>query len=101
MGSVTRTALAPDLPTLAESGVAGFEAVIWYGYFAPKGTPVGVVNAINEVIAQAAATPEIKSKLAVNGADPLNLTPAAFAAFVNDDIAKWRKIVQGSETSID
>jgi len=101
VGSTARTTLAPDLPTLAESGVAGFEAVIWYGYFAPKGTPVGVVNAINDVITRVAATPEIKSRLAVNGADPLNLTPDAFAAFVNDDIGKWRKIVQGSGASID
>jgi len=53
------------------------------------------------VITRVAATPEIKSRLAVNGADPLNLTPDAFAAFVNDDIGKWRKIVQGSGASID
>jgi tripartite-type tricarboxylate transporter receptor subunit TctC len=94
VGSAKRTTLAPNLPTLAESGVAGFEAVIWYGYFAPKGTPAVVVDAITDVIARAAATPEIKSKLTLNGVDPLHLTTDAFATFVSDDIAKWRKIVQ-------
>lgn len=101
VGSTKRSSLAPDLPTLAESGLAGFDAVIWYGFHAPKGTPREVVNAIAVVIARAAESADIKVKLAANGADPLVMTPEALDAYVQADLAKWRKIVETAGVSVE
>ena len=101
LGSLRRSALAPDLPTLAESGIAGFDAVIWYGYLAPKGAPRDVVDAINGVVSRAAETPEMKAKLAANGADPLVSSADDFAAYVREDVAKWRKIVETAGVSVE
>lgn len=101
VGSLKRSLLAPNLPTLAESGVAGFDAVIWYGFLAPKGTPRDIVQAVNGVINRAAATPEVKEKLAINGADPLVSAPEEFTAYVRADIAKWRKIVEAAGVSVE
>lgn len=101
VGSAKRSALAPELPTLAESGVAGFDAVIWYGFLAPKGTPREVVAAMNAVIGMASGSPEIRAKLAANGADPLVMAPDAFTAFVRDDIAKWKRIVEAAGVSVE
>lgn len=91
--SAKRSNLAPNLPTLTEVGVPGFDTAIWYGLLAPKGTPSGIVKAIADVVNKATETPEMKAKLATNGADPLTSTPAEFAKFVRDDVAKWKKVV--------
>jgi tripartite-type tricarboxylate transporter receptor subunit TctC len=101
VGSAKRSSLAPELPALAESGIAGFDAVIWYGFLAPKGTPRAVVDAVHGVVSKAAETPEMKAKLAANGADTLTMSPDAFAAYVKDDVAKWRKIVETAGVSVE
>lgn len=101
VGSTKRSTLAPDLPTLGETGVAGFDAVIWYGFLAPKGTPREIVEAINAAINRAAQTPEMQAKLAANGADPMITTADFFAGYVKDDVAKWRKIVEAAGVSVE
>ena len=101
VGSTKRSTLAPELPTLAESGVAGFDAVIWYGFLAPKGTPPAIVEAVNAAINRAAETPQMKAKLAANGADPMITTADFFAAYVKADVTKWRKIVETAGVSVE
>lgn len=92
--SAKRSSLAPDLPTMAEVGVPGFDTAIWYGLLAPKGTPLDVVKAIADVANAATATPEMKARLLTNGADPLTSTPAEFAVYLRDDVAKWKKVIE-------
>jgi len=99
ISSAKRSAIAPDISTLAESGLPGFDTAIWYGLLAPKGTPPNVVAAIAEVIHQVNETADIKTKLATNGAEPLTTTQTQFAAFVRDDVAKWKKVIETSNIS--
>lgn len=101
VGSAKRSSLAPDLPTLAEAGVAGFDAVIWYGFHVPKGTPRAIIDSLHAAIGKAAASPEMKSRLAANGADPLSMSVDEFNAYVRDDVAKWRKIVETAGVSVE
>ena len=101
VGSLKRSPLLPELPSLAESGVAGFDAVIWYGFLGPKGVPAPVVETIADVVSRAMARDDMKAKLTANGADPWSLKPAEFSTFVRDDIAKWKKIVEAAGVSIE
>ena len=101
VGSTGRSTLLPDLPTLAESGVSGFDAVIWYGLFVPKATSRPVVDAIAEVANRATGRAEMKAKLAIHGADPLVLTPSELVEFVKGDVAKWKKIVESAGVSVE
>jgi tripartite-type tricarboxylate transporter receptor subunit TctC len=101
VGSAKRSSLAPQLPTLAEAGVAGFDAAIWYGFLAPKATPRPAMEAMADVIKRAWDSPEVKAKLATNGADPLALELDTFTAFVRDDVAKWRRIVETAGVSVE
>jgi tripartite-type tricarboxylate transporter receptor subunit TctC len=77
-----RSSLLPDVPTIAEAGVAGFDYPIWYGVWVPSGTPTGVVNKLARDIAQVLATPDLRDWLAKHGADPMSMTQPEFARFV-------------------
>jgi tripartite-type tricarboxylate transporter receptor subunit TctC len=85
--------LTPDVPTLSEQGLTGFDTSIWYGIFAPKGTPDAIVNAVSDVLQRAAASPDVKGQLAANGADPVAMGHDEFSRFVQSDLQKWEKIV--------
>lgn len=91
-----RTPALPDLPTIAESGVAGFDSGSWFGVFAPAATPKAIVDKLNAEINRITASPEMKQKLADQGADAANLTPAAYQAFVKAEMAKWADVVKAS-----
>ncbi len=95
-----RSAILPSVPTIAESGVPGYEATIWLGIMAPKGTPPELVNKLNAEIAKVVATPKIRDAWAQQGAVPMTMTPAAFGDFLEKDIAKWAKIVKISGATI-
>jgi len=95
-----RSAILPNVPTIAESGVPGYEATIWLGIMAPKGTPPEIVNRLNTEIAKVVATPKIRDAWAQQGAVPMTMTPAAFGDFLEKDIAKWAKIVKISGATI-
>ena len=77
-----RSSLLPEVPTIAEAGVAGFDYPIWYGVWAPAGTPAGVVDKLAKDIARALATPDLREWLAKHGADPMSMTQPEFARFV-------------------
>ena len=95
-----RSAILPNVPTIAEAGVPGYEATIWLGIMAPKGTPPDLVNRLNAEIAKVVATPKIRDAWAEQGAVPMTMTPAAFGEFLEKDIAKWAKIVKISGATI-
>ncbi len=95
-----RSAILPNVPTVDESGVPGYEATIWLGVMAPKGTPTEIVDKLNAEIAKVVASPKIKDAWAQQGAVPMTMTPAAFGDFLEKDIAKWAKIVKISGATI-
>lgn len=97
----TRSPAAPDLPTVAEAGVPGFEVVGWNGVMAPAGTPPDVVAKLNAAIKQALASPEVAERLTGLGANVVWNTPADFGAFIRAEVAKWGKVVKASGAKID
>ena len=92
--SAQRSSAAPDYPTVAESGLPGFEAVSWYAMFATAGTPRDIVARLNAEIRRIVATSEVREALANQGAEPAGDTPEEFAAIVREDVAKWAKIIK-------
>jgi tripartite-type tricarboxylate transporter receptor subunit TctC len=92
--SSKRSALAPDLPTMAESGYPGFEAVPWFGLMAPAGTPAAIVERLHRETVKALAVPEVKKKLNDLGLDVIGGTPAEFAAAIEREIPQWAKVIK-------
>jgi tripartite-type tricarboxylate transporter receptor subunit TctC len=91
----------PDVPTINESGYKGFDAVTWFGLLAPAGTPKDVIARINAEFNKALAQPELRKRLADEGADPAGGTPEQFAALIKDEIPRWGKVVKDSGAKID
>jgi tripartite-type tricarboxylate transporter receptor subunit TctC len=89
-----RSSVMPDVPTLSEAGVPGYEAVIWLGLMAPKGTPKDVVAYLNKHINSVINNPEVKAAWLKQGAVPLVKTPEEFDAFLRKDIEKWANVVK-------
>ena len=90
---LTRSTVLPNLPTVNESGVKGYEATIWLGIMAPKGTPKEIVDRLNAEIVKIIDKPAIKEAWAKQGAVPMTMTPDAFGEFLKGDIAKWAKVI--------
>ena len=99
--SATRSPLYPDLPTVAEQGLAGFNAVNWYGFFAPAGTPDDIVARLNKEIIAVLELPDIKEKLIKAGMNPEPSTPAQFKAFLAEDTKRWSDVVTAAGIKID
>lgn len=89
-----RSATLPDMPTVAESGVPKYEAVIWLGLMAPKGTPPAVVNRLNEEVRKIVARPDVKEAWAKQGAVPMSMNVNEFAQFLEADVAKWAQVIK-------
>jgi tripartite-type tricarboxylate transporter receptor subunit TctC len=96
-----RSSVMPDVPTLAEAGVPGYEAVIWLGLIAPKNTPPAIVNRLNAEITKIVARPDVQAEWAKQGASAMSMTPAAFERYLADDIVKWERIVKVSGARVD
>lgn len=92
----TRASILPDMPTVAESGVPKYEAVIWLGLMAPKGTPAAIVNRLNEEVRKIVGRPDVKEAWAKQGAVPLSMNTTEFAQYLEADVAKWADIVRVS-----
>lgn len=95
-----RSEILPDVPTVAEAGVPGYEATIWLGIMAPTGTPKEVVDKLNAEIGKVLAKPAIREAWAKQGATSMTMTPAEFGAFLQRDIDKWAKVVQVSGAKV-
>jgi tripartite-type tricarboxylate transporter receptor subunit TctC len=91
-----RSAILPDLPTVAEAGLPGYEAVLHYGIVAPAGTPQPIIEKLNKALRAALANPDVASKIAADGAEPLASTPAEYAADIDREETKWSDIVRKS-----
>ena len=89
-----RSAVLPDVPTVDESGVPGYEATIWLGLLAPKGTPAAIVTRLNEAVSKIVSQPDVQQAWAKQGAVPLVMNATAFDKYVRDDIQKWAKVIK-------
>lgn len=89
-----RSAILPEVPTMAESGLPGYEATLWLGLMAPRGTPAAVVQRLNAEVGRITANPEVRRAWLAQGAVPLTMGVDEFARYVGDDIAKWAHIVK-------
>ena len=101
LSGAKRSAALPDVPTMIESGLPGFEATSWYCVVAPAGTPKAIIDRLNAEIVKALNTPEMRQRLADDGAEVESSTPAELARFVHAEIAKWAKAVKDSGARID
>ena len=99
--SAQRSPAAPELPTIAEAGLAGYQADNWYAAFAPAGTPAAIVAKINDDMRTAVTAPDTKDRLAALGMEVRSLSSPAFATFVQTEIAKWAKVVKASGAKAD
>jgi tripartite-type tricarboxylate transporter receptor subunit TctC len=96
-----RSSLAPELPTIAESGLPGFDISTWFGVFAPAGTPPEVIARLHDEFARALAAPEVREKMLNLGAEPVASRPAEFAAYIRSEAAKYALLVKSSGARAD
>jgi tripartite-type tricarboxylate transporter receptor subunit TctC len=96
-----RSKVLPEVPTIAEAGVPGYEATIWLGVMAPKGTPQAVVDKLNAEIIKAVSRPDVTKMWAEQGAEPMVMTPAQFDAYLRKDIEKWANVVKISGAKVE
>jgi tripartite-type tricarboxylate transporter receptor subunit TctC len=99
--SVKRSPLMPDVPTVSESGVPGYESGSWYGALLPAGTPPQIVATLNREMVKAIKSPEVRDRLASEGAEVIGSTPEEFGAYLRKDIERWRKIMPSLGVKID
>lgn len=92
--SPKRAPAMPNLPTLAESGVTGYEAMSWNGMFAPAKTPRAIITKVHAEVVKALNSPDVRDKLVAMGSDPVASTPEEFAAYVKSEVARWGKVIK-------
>jgi len=96
-----RSQLLPDLPTIAEAGIPGYDSYVWFGVVAPAGTPPEIIGRLNAALVKTAATPSFRDRLTEQGYDVLSSTPEQMANSIRGEIAKWGKIVKASGAKVD
>jgi tripartite-type tricarboxylate transporter receptor subunit TctC len=101
VSTLKRSSVMPDVPTVAESGLPGFEVAVWQGILAPAGTPGAVIDAIHAAVVTALKRPDTVERMAQQGADIVGSTPREFAAFIKSDLVKWAKVVKDSGARVD
>jgi tripartite-type tricarboxylate transporter receptor subunit TctC len=94
VSTLNRSSVAPDLPTIAESGVPGFEAIQWFGLLAPAGTPADIIQRLRAETVAGLATPEMRGRFAAEGAEPIGDTPEAFAEVIRSEMDKWSDVAR-------
>jgi len=96
-----RSDVMPDVPTLTEAGVAGYEATIWLGLMAPTGTPKAVVDKLNEAVSKIASQADVKATWTKQGAAPMIMNPTVFDKYMRDDITKWAGVIKKANIKLD
>jgi len=99
--TAVRSPLAPELPTMAEAGLPGFELSTWFAFFAPAATPRAIVDKISSDMRRALAQPDMKERLAGLGVVVIGSTPDELAVFQRSELAKWGKIIKDSGAKVD
>jgi tripartite-type tricarboxylate transporter receptor subunit TctC len=94
--SAVRSTLLPDVPTIAETALPGFEAVLRYGFVAPPGTPAPIIARLNAALNAALASPDVRERLTIDGAEPLPSTPEEYGADIDREETQWSKVVKES-----
>lgn len=100
VGSEKRSSFMPALPTVAEAGVAGYVAEFWWGLAVPAKTPADIAKRLETELGRALQSPELKKRFAAEGAEPASMTREQFSAFIANEIARWRKVVQESNIKL-
>lgn len=101
VSTVKRSSAVPDIPTIAEAGLPGYDAGTWYGLLAPAGTPSEIITRLNAELVKGLRSDDMKKRIAAEGGDVAGGTPEEFAALIRRDIAKWTKVVQASGAKAD
>jgi tripartite-type tricarboxylate transporter receptor subunit TctC len=96
-----RSSVLPDVPTVAESGLPGYEATIWLGLLAPKGTPAAIVNRLNEAVSRIVSQPDVQQAWARQGAVAMVMNPQVFDKYVREDVQKWAKVIKAANIKAD
>jgi len=94
--TAARTPFLPDLPTISESGLPGYDVSVWYGMLAPAGTPKAIVAKLNAEIVRALQTPDLKDRFAKMGSTATSSTPAEFDAFIKRDYERWARVIRNA-----
>ena len=94
--SAGRIAAYPDMPTVAQAGLPGFEATLWYGVLAPAGTPMPIINRLHATLIRAMQSPDMKERFVAEGAEQVGSTPQEFQAFIKSEIERWAVVVRAS-----
>jgi tripartite-type tricarboxylate transporter receptor subunit TctC len=96
VSTAKRLGILPELPTIAEAGVTGYEAVQWYGVLGPRGMPRAIVNRLNSEIAAALNGPDVRERLASEAAEPVGNSPEEFRAYISKEIERWAPVIKAS-----
>ena len=99
--SAKRSAVAPDLPTVAEAGLPGFEVVGWFGWLAPAATPKPIVDRLHSEIVRVLKLPDVRDRLLSQGSEPIANTPAEFGAFMRSEHAKWARVIKAGNIRVE
>ena len=100
ISTLKRSAAAPELPTIAESGYPGFDSAGWYGFMAPAKTPAAIVTTLNREFVNAIRQPDVRERLISNGLDPVGDSPQDFGTFVGNELEKWARVVKQANIKI-
>jgi tripartite-type tricarboxylate transporter receptor subunit TctC len=101
VSTAKRSPVTPDVPTVAESGLPGFEVSVWFAVLAPAGTPREIVERLNGVLVKALKSADVRERLSSQGAEPIGDTPAEFTAVMKRDLLKWAKVVKDADIKLD
>ena len=101
MTSVKRSLAAPDLPTVSEAGLAGYEAGPWHGVLAPAGTPKEIITRLNGELVKIMGHPDMREKLALEGAEVIASSPEQFAAHIKLELQRWARIIREANIHAD
>jgi tripartite-type tricarboxylate transporter receptor subunit TctC len=96
MAQSKRSGIAPDVPSMAETGLPGFDTAVWFGLLAPSGTPPEAISVLSREVNAALKADEVVAPLRAQGMEPIGGSPAEFAAYIGDEIAKWRPVVEAA-----
>ena len=99
--STKRSASAPDVPTMSEAGVSGFEVTAWFGFMAPAATSPALIRKISADVVRIVATPEIQERILSQASEPVGSSPEEYAAFIKSEIAKWRDVIRQANIKAD